>query len=136
MYLDYLKRKVTKEYCYRYCYIYVSLLRKTKASYYCNLFAQNKHNVKVIWQHIHSVKGDENNVPKYNNVDELNNFYADLGPNTVYNVIRTGDYGNNVAHNVHTFVLKETNIDEVLNICGYLISKLLAGINSMSTKLL
>ena len=60
----------------------------------------------------------------------------DLGPNTVCNVTGTGDYGNKVAHNVHTFVLKEINIDEVLNVCGNLKSKLSAGIDGMSTKLL
>ena len=81
-------------------------------------------------------KGDKNNVPKYDNVDELNNFYADLGPKTVCNVIGTDDYGNNLARNVHTFILKETNIDEVLSICGNLKSKLSAGIDGMSTKLL
>ena len=37
---------------------------------------------------------------------------------------------------VHTFVLKETNIDEVLSVCGNLKRKLSAGIDGMSTKLL
>ena len=100
------------------------------------MFARNKHNVKVIWQHIRSFKGDENNLPIHDNVDEFNNFYADLGPNTVCNVIGIGDYGNNVAHNVHTFVLKKTNINEVLSVCGNLKSKLSAGIDGMLIKLL
>ena len=51
-----------------------------------------------------------------------------LGPNTVCNVIETGDNGNNVAHNVHTFVLKATNIDEVFSVCGNLRNKLSANL--------
>ena len=57
---------------------------------------------KKAWQHICSFKGDENNAPKYDKIDELYNFYVDFGPNTVCNVIGTGDCDNNVGYNVHS----------------------------------
>ena len=63
-------------------------------------------------------------------------FYANLGPNTVCNINGNDDYETHVPYNEHSFVLTETNCDEVMKVCYSLQGKTACGVDGISTKLL
>jgi hypothetical protein len=136
MYRDFHKGKISKDYYNKYRNMYVDLLRKAKAAYYCKLFDCNKRNVKVVWEHIRSIRSENKTVLRISNVEELNNFYVDLGPSTVAGVYGDGKYGDSVPFNDHTFVLHETTYDEIIDTCLALNDKSSSGIDGISTKLL
>jgi hypothetical protein len=136
MYHDMRKGKITKE-CYnKYRNMYVCMVRKAKAAYYCNLFDSNKRNVKRVWSHIRSLNYISPTRPKSSSINELNSFYADLGPNTVAGVMGNENYAEHINTNDHSFVLHAVSCNEIVNICRKLKSKTSCGVDGISTKLL
>ncbi len=136
LYRDCLKGKVSKAVYNRYRNLFVSLSRCAKRTYYNVFFEKNQRNVKAVWQHIKSVKSDAKVNPSCANVDSLNNFYADLGPNTVIATTANHDYEGYVCRNKHSFVLRETDYNEIICVCSGLKAKLSSGFDCISTKLL
>ena len=136
LYRGYLKGKISKEYYNRYHNLLVSLIRRAKREYYNDFFQKNLHNVRAVWSHIRSLKDDSKINPLCANVDDLNNFYADLGPKTVMHTCDNNEYKHFVEHNVNSFVLRDTDYNEIISVCKALRSKSSSGFDSISTKLL
>ncbi len=139
LYHDYLKGKVSKE-CYCKCRnLYNALVRKARYDYYVRLFGSGRANAKQIWRHINDMRG--NYVPKNelpSDVNELNNFFADLGPNTVSNLgLRVSDdYKQYISDVNHTFFLYPTDEVEIKRVCLELKSKTSCGYDEISSVLL
>jgi hypothetical protein len=68
------------------------------------------------------------------NANDINNFFTDLGPNTVKNVIGNDNSREFKQHTVYSFVLEQTSIDEVINGCIALKAKMSCDTDGMSTK--
>jgi hypothetical protein len=70
-------------------------------------------------------------------VDTLNDFFADLGPNTVANLADSdADFSSFMPKVDHTFVLVDTNVSEVIQICKSLKPKSSCGHDQIFSKLL
>jgi hypothetical protein len=136
LYRDYIKGKISKDYYCKYRNLFVSLTRHAKRAYYAAFFQKNRCNIKAVWQHVRSLRADSKVKLSHGTINELNNFYAELGPNTVLSTCANDDYMRFVQHNTHSFVLRETDRDEIICTCHALQSKLSAGFDCISTKLL
>jgi hypothetical protein len=135
LYRDYSKGKITKQYYNKYRNIYTSLIRRAKIIFFHDLLNKNKNNIKIIWQHIRRLK-QVDNMQLNTNANDLNDFFANLGPNTVKNVTGDGNYSEFVLRNANSFVLEQTSPDEVVKVCLSLKAKASCGIDGVSTKLL
>ena len=126
--------------CYCKCQnSYNASVCKARYDYYVRLFGSSRLNAKQIWEFINNMRGScvpKNELPS--DVKELNNFFADLGANTVSNLglCVSDDYKQYVSNVNHTFFLYPTNDVEIKRVCFELKSKTSYGYDEKSSVLL
>jgi hypothetical protein len=137
LYKLFLRGKIDKIVYTKYRNAYNTLIRKTKEKYFSDFFEKNKKNTRAVWHHINSTKSNISHNPPTSDPIMLNNFFANLGPNATKNLPnRAFNYLAHVPYCNHDFVLKETNVLEVINICRGLKPKRSFGIDNISSLLL
>lgn len=140
MYNKFKKGKITKEEYTKYRNLYTNTLRTAKFQYYSWFFNKHKFNIKAIWQYINIMKNSKSanvSISSSRDLSDLNDFFADLGPNSTVNVDSSNtDFTKYLPYCKQSFYLTETNPEEVISTCSSLLSKNSCGHDSISTKLL
>jgi hypothetical protein len=115
------------------------LIRARKNQYYSEFFAKNKKNGKAIWKVINShVSESCRSDNLVTDVNELNDFFACLGLNTVKHLPSSlnANYLQHITLNDKSFVLQDTNHAEVLLAGLSLRNKQSSGFDDLSPQLI
>ncbi len=105
--------------------------------YYSNYYNEKQSNVKAMWQQINLVLGRKfscaTNVQL--NPNNVNSFFANLGPDTVKNLSLPAFTHTRFVHAIpNTFYCNEMTLDELLNVVISLPRKTSSGFVGLSTK--
>ncbi len=99
LYKKFISGLITKEAYSNYKNKLTKIIRNQKKTYYENFINTHKTNSRLIWQHLNKILGRDNrsdiNFPS-SQLNNLNSFFANLGPNTTKDVKRTDQISTNI----------------------------------------
>ena len=112
-------------------------IRLRKAQFYEELSQRNKTNAKSLWQHIKSLLGHcQPSISTASFVDSnvINDFFSNLGPSTVANLPSTNtSYTDFIKPMLHSFVLSNVTLNELINTINDLNSKKSCGFDGLTS---
>ncbi len=134
----YMKNQISKEKYVAFRNVFTNLIRLAKKNYYENLFT-NSTNLSRAWKEIKLIRGERSN-SSVSEVDPelLNNFFADLGSNTVKDFPKPiyQEYMSNMPNIINSFFMMETNPQEIVTCCNALSPKKSCCFDEISVELL
>ncbi len=116
------------------------LIKRCKADYYLNIISNNVKNSKIAWDVVNELLGKNQrklDMPIDLDCNKINAFFTSLGPNAINSLPPKVNYTVNVKNACkNSFVLLDTNADEVISVVRNLISKKSCGLDGISTVML
>ena len=116
------------------------IIKKSKADYYLNIIRSNVRNSKVAWNVVNELlgKNKSNSTLSSNiNCNKINEFFVSLGKNAISTLPPKIDNNPTLRCSCkNSFVLSDTNVDEVILITKTIASKASCGIDGISSVML
>lgn len=142
MYRSVLAGKTPIEYYKQYKNRLCVLIRTRKQTYYNSLVNRHIKDVRTMWQIINesvnkSKNACDNSAFCNMDVNDLNNFFVNLGPDAVKNVKPRGTYKQYLRNRIiNSFFIENVTPDEIIAVSKLIQSKLSCGHDGLSMKLI